>query len=286
MNRELATKARREGHFYGANQTLIDIPLGSRFSIENVSYAAISRISSGVYVLECEAAGNAGNQPFGVLLPIQYIAGLARAELGAVIVPGEEEEADDALRVRYYETVNRPSFGGNIADYKQKINAMDGIGGVKVFPAWQGGGTVKCTIITSDWSEPSPLLVSEVQTAVDPTVNSGQGLGTAPIGHQVTIAGVLGVPVHVATTVTLADGVTASQVQERIENVIDSYLADLRHSWADQEQLIVRVSLIEAAILTVTGVIDVQDTTLNLQAANITLPAEEIPVLGTVTLDV
>lgn len=285
VNRETATKAIRQGEFYGNNNTLMDVPEGSRFSIESVNYVAVSKISTGVYRLECETPGVVGNQYFGSLLPIQAVNGLVRAELTDVIVPGEDEETDEALRQRYYEAVNEPAFGGNVADYRRKIASIDGVGGVKVLPVWQGGGTVRCTIIASDWSAPSLTLVDEVQEIIDPTPQ-GKGLGQAPIGHTVTIAGVEAETIDVTTTVTLADGVTPGQVQDPIERAIEAYLFGLRKSWADEDQIIVRVALIEAAILGVTGVIDVADTTLNGATANITIGQEEIPMLGEVTIHV
>lgn len=285
VNRQPATKAIRRGEFYAANDVPMDIPIGSRFSIESVNFVAVEQISTGVYRMECETAGAIGNQYFGALLPIQVINGLVRAELTDVLVPGEDEESDEALRQRYYEAVNEPAFGGNVADYKQKITAIDGVGAVKVFPAWQGGGTVKCTIIASDWSEPSQQLVDDVQEIIDPPPQ-GKGLGQAPIGHDVTITGVQPVAINVETTVTLEDGVTPGQVQEPIEQAIESYLLGLRQTWANEDQIIVRVALIEAAILGVSGVIDVADTELNGLASNITLDQEEIPQLGAVTINV
>ena len=78
------------------------------------------------------------------------------------------------------------SFGGNVADYKERVNAMNGVGGVKVYPVWNGGGTVKLVIINSEFNVPSAELVGQVQTAVDPVQNSGRGVGIAPIGHVVT----------------------------------------------------------------------------------------------------
>jgi uncharacterized phage protein gp47/JayE len=283
VNRRPATKARRQGLFYGADDTPMDVPIGSRFGIDGLIYAVVSKVATGEFVLECETAGTVGNQPYGALLPIEYIAGLARAELGTVLVPGEDEEDDESLRQRYYAAVNEPAFGGNVADYKLKIGDMEGVGGVKVFPVWQGGGTVKCTIIASDWSAPAPALVSEVQEAIDPTPQ-GEGYGLAPIGHQVTIAGVQPVTINVETTVTLDAGVNVGQVQGPIEEVIETYLLSLRKDWASQTQLVVRVAQIEAAILTVPGVIDVTGTALNSSATNMTLDAEEIPMLGTVTV--
>ncbi|GJM73018.1 phage tail protein [Paenibacillus macerans] len=285
VNREPATKARRKGLFYGSGDALMDIPVGSRFSINDINYVAISKIATGQWTLECEQAGTIGNQEFGALLPIDYINGLARAELTDVLVPGEDEETDDALRARYYETVNKPAFGGNVADYKQFINAIDGVGATKVFPTWNGGGTVKCTIIGSDWHPPSAALINDVQTKVDPVVNSGKGYGTAPIGHTVTITGITDQAINVSTTVTLEAGTTVGQVQGPIGDAINAYLLGLRKSWATQDQIIVRVALIEAAILNVTGVIDVANTTLNGAPANITLGVEEVPSLGAVSIN-
>ena len=285
VNRRPATKARRQGLFYGAGDAPVDVPIGSRFGIDGLFYAAAGKLGPGIYVMECETAGSVGNQPYGALLPVDYIAGLARAEIGAVLVPGEDEEDDESLRQRYFAAVNEPAFGGNVADYKQKVGAMDGVGGVKVFPVWNGGGTVKCTIIASDWSVPSPALVHDVQQAIDPSALSGLGYGLAPIGHRVTVAGVQPVTINVETTVTLDAGVNVGQVQGPIEEVIETYLLSLRKDWASQTQLVVRISQIEAAILTVPGVIDIAGTKLNGGAANVTLSAEQIPVLGTVIVN-
>jgi len=155
---------------------------------------------------------------------------------------------------------------------------------VKVFPVWNGGGTVKCTIIASDWSVPSPALVHDVQQAIDPPALSGLGYGLAPIGHKVTIGGAQGVAIDVETAVTLDNGVSVQQVREPIEDAIDAYLLGLRKEWANLPQLIVRISQIEAAILAVPGVIDIAGTKLNGGAANVTLSAEQIPVLGEVVI--
>lgn len=285
INREPATKARRKGLFYAAGDVPMDVPVGSRFSLGDLNYTAVSRIAAGQWLLECETVGIIGNQDFGALLPIDYIEGLARAELADVLVPGEDAETDESLRQRYTAAINEQAFGGNVADYKQKINKLDGIGGVKVFPVWNGGGTVKCTIIASDFSPPSPTLVDEVQTLIDPLVNSGQGIGLAPIGHQVTITGAQPVTINVVATLTLSADTTIGQVQSDVEDAIRAYLLSLRQAWADESALIVRTAQIESRILAVPGVVDITGTQLNGSAANVVLTDEQIPVMGTVTLN-
>ncbi|GAA0378989.1 baseplate J/gp47 family protein [Bacillus horti] len=285
INRKPATRARRKGLFYGNGNEPIAVPIGSRFSIEDQSFRVVTQLSLGQYELEGESTGIVGNQQFGALLPITFIQGLVRAELTDILVPGEDAESDESLRQRFYDTVNEQPFGGNIADYNQKINSIQGVGGVKVFPTWQGGGTVRCTIIASDFSKPTNDLIDEVQTIIDPEINSGQGNGFAPIGHSVTIAGVDDVTIDIETTVILADEMTVGQVQADIENAIEEYLLTLRRSWKDEDRLIVRTAQIESRILTVSGVVDVSETRLNGSAANVELPEEQIPVRGQVLIN-
>ena len=59
-----ASRAVLKGEF---NQ---DIPLGSRFSLDLLNYTAVKRLGEGIYQMECETEGEAGNQSFGTLLPI------------------------------------------------------------------------------------------------------------------------------------------------------------------------------------------------------------------------
>lgn len=284
INRKPATRARRKGLFFGNGNMPISVPLGSRFSIGELNYRVTSRLGDGQFELECETAGVSGNQQFGPLLPIEYINGLVRAELVDILIPGEDTESDQSLRERFYETVNEQPFGGNVSDYKQKLTSIQGIGGVKVFPTWQGGGTVKCTLITSDFHPPTPDMLQEVQTLIDPEQNQGAGIGMAPIGHSVTIAGVSSVSMAVETTVILAADMSVGQVQSDIESSIEDYLLTLRKAWKDEERIIVRIAQIESRILIVPGVVDVSNTKLNGAAANIELREEEIPQLGQVVI--
>lgn len=71
-----------------------------------------------------------------------------------------------------------------------------------------------------------------------------------------------------------------SNIQESIQNTISDYLEGLRMSWEDSESLIVRISLIEAKILNVEGILDVSDTTINEQTSNIEVAENYLPVMG------
>ena len=64
--------------------------------------------------------------------------GLETCQITARLIPGENEEDTEAFRKRYFDSLNLQAFGGNRADYLQKVNAIPGVGGVKIYPAWNG----------------------------------------------------------------------------------------------------------------------------------------------------
>lgn len=262
----------------------IDVPIGSRFSLANetLNYTVLSKIETGVFRLQCETIGSIGNDALGQLIPIDYIAGLTSAQLTAVLTPGEDEEDTEVFRKRYFDSLNAEAFGGNIKDYKEKVNALPGVGGVKVYPVWDGGGTVRLAIVASDFSIPTLDLIESVQTAIDPTENQGKGVGIAPIGHVVTVGGVTSATVDIVTEITYQDGWDWDDVKPYAEAAVDSYFKELSQIWADNDALIVRISQIEIRFLDLPGIVDIANTTLNGIAQNLTLEADEIPVRGDV----
>lgn len=265
-----ATYAVAQGEFYPADINV----LGLRFSCGIYNYAVTEKTETeGVYHMACETSGEDPNAILGQLIPIEYIAGLEKATLTAILVPGEEIESDEALRERYLDSISRQAFGGNVADYELKIKAIDGIGGVKVTPVWNGGGTVKLTIIASDFSTPTEVLLQKVQREIE---------AIAPIGHAVTVDGVTGKRIDVATQITYLDGWNWASSREYIETAIDEYFLSLAKEWEDRADagLVVRISGMEQRVLLCPGVLDIQNTTLNGEARNVQLDRFAIPVRG------
>lgn len=281
--RQPATRAVRRATFTNASGVAMDVPIGTRFSGGGINYTATEKIATGAWKMTAETAGSVGNTYFGLLYPIDFVAGLAGAQLDDVLIPGDDIEDDESLRKRYFNSFWSQAFAGNPAAYKEFVGALDGVGGVKVVRAPSGGGTVGVTIVASDWTVPSATLVNMVQAAVDPVENQGAGEGLAPIDHVVMVAGVTGKSVGVAFSLTLEDGVTWAGVKPISEAAIQDYFDELTSSWADSTTLTVRISQIETRILSIPGVLDVEGTNLNGGAGNLQLVGTEIPVLGSVT---
>lgn len=248
----------------------MDVPIGSRFSLEELDYVVLEKITGDGhnYKMECESAGEIGNSQTGRLIPIDFIQGLTTAQLTEVLIPGEEEEDTASIRERYLDSLTTEAFGGNQEDYRQKVNRIQGVGGVKVYPAWNGGGTVKLEIINSSFEVPTATLVNEVQTAIDPSQNGGKGMGIAPIGHVVTVAGVTEETIDIGLTIQYEEGWDFAAIQDYIYEVIDDYFLELRKNWEDSASLIVRVSQLETRILDLNGVVDISGTTINGTATN------------------
>lgn len=275
-----ATTAIRKGEF---TPSTLDIPIGSRFSLNMLNYKVIEKVSNEVYKLECESAGIDGNNETGALIPIDYIDGLETATLTDVLIPGEDEEGTEEFRQRYFDSLNTQAFGGNVADYVEKTKALQGVGGVKVYPIWNGGGTVKLVIIDSAYGIPTNTLINDVQSAIDPTGNQGEGQGLAPIGHTVTVGGVTGTTVNISTSITLQSTYTWEDVQDDIQNKIDEYFLELAKDWENESALVVRISQIESRLLDVPGVLDVENTKINDSTSNLVLGADNIPIRGEIT---
>jgi len=260
----------------------IEIPIGARFSLNDLNYYVKEKIEDGIYQVECEESGVKGNQYFGDLIPIEYIDGLETAKLTELLIPGEDEEDTEELRNRYFSSFETKSYGGNRKDYIEKTNSIPGVGSTKVTPIWEGGGTVKLTILNSEFTKATPTLVDTVQQEIDPT-KDGHGLGIAPIGHIVTVDTVEEVTVNISSNITFDDGYSFTTLKPQIEETISDYLLELRKDWANQTNLIVRIAQIDTRILGIQGVVDIADTKINGKAENLILSEYQIPMMGGVS---
>ena len=249
-----------------------------RFSLSGVFYL-VEESWLGGGRLRCETAGEAGNQ-LGELLPCDYLTGFGRAEAVSLLTPGEEEEGDGPLRQRVLELLAYPAFGGNVSDYKEKVRAVPGVGGVRVTPVVLGGGTVGVEVLGSDFNPAGESLLEDVRQMLIPGYQA-DGLGMAPIGHTVTVSA------PAAEAVSLSAGILTGgdpdAVKAAAEAAASGYLKSLRQKWED-EDAVVRYSGMMAALSGAEGVVDVSNLLINGGTANIS--CDGVPVDGTFSLTV
>lgn len=274
-----ATHAFLKGEFTPLD---LEVPIGTRFSCDELNYVITEKLEDGIYMMKCETAGTEGNRHLGILIPIDYVDGMHTANLTELLIPAEDDEDVEALRQRYLNSLASQAYGGNVADYLEKVNALQGIGGVKITPIWNGGGTVKITFIDSEFHVPSEEMVEMVKNEADPYPYEGLGYGFAPIGHVVTVEGVEGVTVNIVTNITYKEEWDWETAKASILEVIDAYFKEISEKWDGEDNLFVRISQIESRILDCEGVLDIADTTLNGVGSNLTLEWNQIPIRGTI----
>ena len=213
---------------------------------------------------------------------------MQNAEIKEVLVPGQDEEDTEAFRERYIRALKSKAYGGNGADYKEKVLSVNGTGGSKIYRCWNGGGTVKVVLINNEFNKPSTELVKEVQNVFDPTPNQGKGYGLAPIGHTVTVEAAEEVVINYEIPVVMAAGHEPSEIKEELTKKIEERLKVRRKEWTTQDEtqfLTVRTSIVTSLAVDLDKVIDVGDIKINGQKVKrLDLRPNQIPKLGTVTL--
>jgi uncharacterized phage protein gp47/JayE len=242
---------------------------GKRFNLDKLNYMVGETLDGGGRAVYCETVGAEGNLHLGTMTPLEYIDGLKSAKLTGIITAGRDEEDTEVFRQRYLESLNAQAFGGNIADYRQKVKALNeqeeitslgGIGQVRVYCAdeWNGGGTVKIVIANSSQESCTPALISAVQEYIDPI--SGKGIGIAPVGHIVTVGTVGGQCLDVEVKLRVSDGYNAKLLRPYIKKVTDEYFAELNSAWEDiytgedNDDITVIVSYLAGKIQAIAGV--------------------------------
>lgn len=260
----------------------VEIPIGARFTLNDLSYAVSEKISGDEYKLECESVGAVGNKYFGALTAVDYIQGLESFSAVELMIPGEDEEDTEVFRKRYLSSFESHAYGGNAEDYIQKTNLIAGVGATKVTPVWNGGGTVLLTILDSGFNAASDALIESVQERIDPR-GDGSGAGIAPIGHIVTVNTAEEVRIDIDFDLVADDGYSFDSLKGRIEDEIGEYLLGLRSEWYSHDSFTVRKAQIESRIMGVGGVVDIQNTRINGVDGNLILTKFQIPVLGVIS---
>lgn len=262
-----ATAAVLEARFTPENAS---VPMGVKCIVGDCYYI-VTAFRGDTYALTCMEKGEVGNIPSGEVRTVDAVAGVERGEIVRILTPGAEEEETEAFRARYFETLTAQAFGGNRADYTERIGKIDGVGSVKIIPAWNGEGTVKAVITDEYGAAPRAELLERVQTEVD---------GFAPIGHVVTVSAITPVKLDITATLTIEDGYDRDVVETEVMDALVDRFALIQTAWHNEEETVVRYSKLHACILNCTGVAGVTDLLVGGATQNITLTAEQMPSLG------
>lgn len=222
--------------------------------------------------VECEESGSIGNVPREAIkyFPVT-ISGLSSVINENEVTNGYDGETDEELRQRYFDKVQTPATSGNKRHYRNWAKEVIGVGDAKVFPLWNGNGTVKLVIIDSNKTGAEQELIDEVVKYIE---------DNRPIGASVTVESAKEILININVKLSIdTNNYTQEEVIKNIESSITEYLKGLAFT---ENQ--VSYAKIGSLILSSIGVLDYSNLTVNNNTSNIITAEQEVAVLGAVTV--
>lgn len=250
-----------------------------RFSLGNENFVVGDAIEgeAGAYELTCETAGTEGNVSLGTLIPIDNVEGLETAIATEFITLGEDEEETETFRERVLNSYTAIGFGGNVQDYINKCMEIEGIGGVRIEPAWNGGGTVKIYVLDDEYNLADSNLIETVQNTINKVV---------PIGHVVTVVAPITLSVNFKVSLDYETGYGWELVKDDVTDVLTNYLYEIRKNWGGgdfDDSIILRISTVTNLLFNINGVAGVNSVRILGMNSNITVDNDRVPFFGGVT---
>jgi uncharacterized phage protein gp47/JayE len=248
--------------------SLVQTAGGLQFTTDNDCTITGTTIDASVTAVE---VGSNYNLVSGVInqIPVQVV-GVTSVTNAQPTTGGTDIETDSALLARLLLKVQTPSTSGNVNDYKLWALSVAGIGDAKVFPIWDGNGTVKVCLIDSNKQPASAELVTAVQNYIE---------ANRPIGATVTYEAATALNINVTVTIVRDSAYSMAQVTSNITAKLTAYLQSIafKSTYASYAQ-------IGNAIIDSDGVLDYSGLLVNGGTANIAIGAEQVAVLGVVTV--
>lgn len=221
---------------------------------------------------EAQEGGAAGNISAGRLTTLAPgdLYGVVTATNSLAFSGGADEESDEELQKRLKERVQKPATSGNANHYLQWAKEVVGVSDAKVYPLWNGPGTVKVVLLSADKKSPNQTVIDAATTYIE---------SVRPFGATVTVAGVAEVTISVNATLTLQAGGNLSAVKAAFEQSLTEYLEKL--AFTDP---VVRYSQIANLLLDIPDVLDYSGLTVNGGTGNFVISDGKVAVKGTVSL--
>jgi len=215
-------------------------------------------------------------------ITVQYnnIIGLYSVTNGAAATGGIDTETDAALVERYYLRRRKRPASGNVADYESWALDVSGVGGAKAKALAYGPGTVGVVITNSDKLPVETSVVNACAAYIE-TVR--------PVGAQVAVESAQGVTANISVSVKLATGYTAAIVKALFEPKVTAYfkeaVTNFQATGSAYEGYAVFYNYIAYLLISTGGVTNYKNFIVNDGVADIALTNRQVPVLGTVTVN-
>lgn len=278
VSRNPSVKAEGQLTFNGDEGKVI--PMGTVVSTDEETPVLFVTIDPGIIVQGkavvrafAVQGGSSGNVGAGRIRLVRgHDSGILAVNNVRAFTNGADEESDGSLLGRYFDRVRRPATSGNVWHYRQWALEVRGVGDVKVFPVWNGNGTVKLAVLSADRRAPGATIIDQVKQAVEER---------RPVGALVTVDAADEVAINVTARLKLAPGAELAQVKELFVSKLHDYFKEL----AFRSQT-VPYNRIFGLLLDIETVTDFSDLQINGSSGNLGLAEDQVAVAGKVNFSV
>ena len=236
--------------------------------------------ADGTATVDVEAVnpGALGNIPVGAIKGSEPVDGVDSVANAEPIGGGTDREDDETLRDRALLKMRYPGTSGNKYHYIHWALEVDGVGQVKVFPLWDGPGTVKVSVLDANQRAATAELIANVTEHIDGD-GGPDGGALAPIGATLTVSTATEQAVNVTAAIQLMDGYEVSGIEEALKVVLQNYLTNL--AYVGHRLTVARVI---DMLMEIEGVHDINSLQLNGSGDAVIAGEEEILTLGSVVI--
>ncbi len=280
--RKEGTRAIGTVKFYGSDRSIV--PLGTILTTENgLKFETLGEVelSNGEATVDVEALeiGSESNLLVGVDLYLdEDLDNINYIKVYTEFKCGTDEESDEDLKERYIDYIRKNFTSGNPAHYVMWTKEVEGVGDCKVYPLWDkdngqnGNGSVKVVVCDSNMVGASSELTTKVFNHIE---------NNRPIGATVTVISAIEKSINISANIVLAAGYSVDEVKETFNINLKNYLKSI--SFKDTYVSVARLGNL---LLDTDGVIDYTNFKVNNGTINIPLEDDEVPISGTILLEV
>lgn len=282
--RKTPTKAVGEVTFYGIDGTVI--PKGFKVSgngqeYETTQYLTITggKVTGKVIALVSGSFGNVGANTINKYEALQGIESVSNEK---AFTGGTDEENDEQYRDRILLKKRYTGTSGNKYHYLQWALEVDGVGRAKVFPLWQGAGTVKVSILDANQKKANSDLIAKVKKHIDGD-DARNGEALAPIGALLTVSTAeektlnINADVFIRSDIDVDVSILENAYKEELQIFIDKNI-----SYKEDKLTVAKMIDI---LYSVDGIVDIENFNVNGTVDTIRISDEEILKVGDVVFN-
>lgn len=218
------------------------------------------------------------------LIPVRNTMGLKSATLGEMYAAGADQESDEDLRQRWKEALSEPAENWNKQQYKTSCESYDGVGRAIITPLAYGPCTVKAIIISSEGTAPLDSLIEQIQEEMDPG-SEGVGMGKVLLGCKFYAVAAGQEAVNISFDVVIASGYSLESTRETVRQELIRYMKSIALDTSDEENMVVQYMKVIGILANTAGIKDLANLSLNGVAENVSIGADNVPVLGKLTIN-